>query len=60
MKRTVCTVKILFWRWDERTVFEIRCNICKRELGSFSQHESAMAWAQVHATGSKHIREEGT
>lgn len=56
MKGARCTVKILFWRPDEQTVFEIRCNVCKRALGSFSQHESAMAWAQAHATGSKHIR----
>lgn len=56
MKRAaVCTVKILFWRPGERTVFEVRCHKCKRVLGAFSQHETAMAWAQVHAYSSKHI-----
>lgn len=61
MNRTaVCTVKILFWYSVLPTVFEITCHRCERVLGAFSQHESAMAWAQAHATGSKHIRREGT
>lgn len=51
----VCNVKVFFWRPTERTVFQVRCNACKRVLGEFSQHESAMAWAQAHAHGSKHI-----
>lgn len=52
----VCSVKILFWRPEEATKFEVRCHECERALGKFSQHESAMAWAQAHASGSKHIR----
>lgn len=35
--------------------FKVRCNKCKRPIGTFSQHESAMNWAQVHARSSKHI-----
>lgn len=59
MKRViVCTVKIIGWDAPERTFFNLKCNICKRVLGSFSQHESAMAWAHAHASGSKHIRGE--
>lgn len=60
MSKRICTVKILFWKPDEQTVFEVRCNVCERVLGGFSQHESAMAWAQAHAAGSKHIRREVT
>lgn len=56
MKRTaVCTVKTIGWDSPMRTVFRVDCNTCKRMLGNFTQHESAMAWAQVHAASSKHI-----
>lgn len=52
----VCTVKIIDWDSDLLTLFQVRCRKCVRSLGSFSQHESAMAWADAHARGSKHIR----
>lgn len=54
-----CTVKIFGWYASWPTSFHVTCNICKRSLGTFSKHESAMAWAQAHATSSKHIRGEG-
>lgn len=54
--KAVCTVKIAGWAWTLPTLYQVRCNRCQRHLGSFSQHESAMAWAQAHAMGSKHIR----
>jgi len=54
-RTAVCTVKILFWYSVLPTVFQIDCHRCKRMIGTFSQHESAMAWAQAHAASSKHI-----
>ena len=58
MEQAVCTVKIRGWKSWLRTQFEVRCNVCRRSLGMFSQHESAMAWADAHAYSSKHIIEE--
>lgn len=57
--RGICSIKIVGWDAPERTFFNLWCNQCDRLLGTFSQHESAMAWAHAHASGSKHIREEG-
>ena len=55
-----CKVTIIGWDSPLRTVFQIECRKCDRMLGTFTQHESAMAWAHAHAGGSKHIRGEGT
>lgn len=35
--------------------FDVWCDVCNRLLGTFSQHESAMNWAQAHARSKKHI-----
>lgn len=56
MSDRICTVKIVDWDSDLLTLFQVTCRECDRSLGSFSKHESAMAWAQAHATGSKHLR----
>lgn len=55
MKRTICKVRIIRTGFFKGK-FGITCNACDRALGTFSQHESAMNWAQAHATSSKHIR----
>jgi hypothetical protein len=36
--------------------FEAYCNKCDRPLATFSQHESAMNWAQAHARSKVHIK----
>lgn len=53
----MCKVTVAEWATPEPTTFKVYCFKCVRLLGTFSQHESAMAWAQAHAYGSKHIRE---
>lgn len=37
--------------------FKAACLRCDRNLGVFSQHESAMNWAQAHARSKVHIRQ---
>lgn len=56
----VCTVKIVGWDAPERTFFNLRCNRCDRFLGTFSQHESAMNWAQAHARTTVHLTAGGS
>lgn len=55
MKGVVCRVSIVK-RGRLGIAFSAYCRKCDRPLGTFSQHESAMNWAQAHATSSKHIR----
>lgn len=39
--------------------FEVHCNRCNRLIATFSQHESAMNWAQAHARSKVHIGWQG-
>ena len=36
--------------------FDVYCELCDRLIGMFSQHESAMNWAQAHARSQVHLR----
>lgn len=56
MVDTICTVTIHDWEGPLSTLFGVKCKVCKRALGTFTVHESAMAWADAHARSSKHIR----
>lgn len=49
-------VKVADWGEPEPTTFKVYCYRCVRLLGTFSQHESAMNWAQAHARSKVHLR----